>query len=265
MVDTSTNQGFYGISFDIGGRSGTYSRARFVDNLDGETGSPHPGSFTDAINGSGTITQTSAAPTISNGATELGLVDGNLVRFSMNLTRNADDSFSFTTNAWEADGDVFYQGTSGSYNPVNPTLGDTSVSNIAINSFDGIVFGLFDDEPFATTGSYTVSNISISAVSDVEDLKSREQPDIELNENGDIALSFERSGSFLPGTLLTVERSMTLLEDSFDEVYQFDFVRGERTSLNADIREVITADQFTITDTNDAEEGFYRIVTTLPD
>lgn len=185
-------------------------------------------------------------------------------RISVTLTRNADDSFSFATNAWEAGGDVFYQEILGSYDPVNPTSGDTEVSNIAINSFDGIVFGIFDDESFVTTGSYTVSNIAISAVLDAEDLQSSGQPCIELDENGDIVLAFEPSRTFLPGTLLSVERSTTLLENSFDEIFQFDFINEGSTFLDTGIQEVLAADQLTLTDTNDAEKGFYRIVTTLP-
>ena len=46
--------------------------------------------------------------------------------------------------------------------PVNPTSGDTDVANIAINSFDGIVFGIFDDNPFSGSGSYTVSGLMIT-------------------------------------------------------------------------------------------------------
>ena len=165
LVDTSTNQGFYPISWDIGGRVGTYSRARFVDNLDGEVGDDHGGTFTDAINAGGTIAQSGAAPEITNDATENGLVDGNTVSFSAVLTRDEGDSFSFTLNVSEADGDVVYPEIAGSYDPVNPTNGDQSVANIAVNRFDGIVFGLFDDDPFAADpgGSYTVSNLEIFA------------------------------------------------------------------------------------------------------
>ena len=165
LVDTSTNQGFYPISWDIGGRVGTYSRARFVDNLDGEVGDDHGGTFTDAINAGGTIAQSGAAPEITNDATENGLVDGNTVSFSAVLTRDEGDSFSFTLNVSEADGDVVYPEIAGSYDPVNPTNGDTSVAMMAVNSFDGIVFGVFDDDPFAENpgGSYTVSNLEILA------------------------------------------------------------------------------------------------------
>ena len=165
LVDTSTNQGFYPISWDIGGRVGTYSRARFVDNLDGEVGDDHGGTFTDAINAGGTIAQSGAAPEITNDATENGLVDGNTVSFSAVLTRDEGDSFSFTLNVSEADGDVVYPEIAGSYDPVNPTNGDTSVAMMAVNSFDGIVFGVFDDDPFAADpgGSYTVSNLEIFA------------------------------------------------------------------------------------------------------
>ena len=165
LVDTSTNQGFYPISWDIGGRVGTYSRARFVDNLDGEVGDDHGGTFTDAINAGGTIAQSGAAPEITNDATENGLVDGNTVSFSAVLTRDEGDSFSFTLNVSEADGDVVYPEIAGSYDPVNPTNGDTSVAMMAVNSFDGIVFGVFDDDPFSGNpgGSYTVSNLEILA------------------------------------------------------------------------------------------------------
>lgn len=164
LVDTSTNQGFYAVGFDAGARTGTYNRVRFVDNLDGVTGDAHGGEFFSAINGSGTIAQISDPPTVSNGATEAFLTDGNTVSFSVVFTRNGDDSFSFTTNATEQNGDVVYPETAGSYNPVNPTSGDTSVANIAINSFDGIVFGLFIDDPFPSSpgGSYTVSNIQVT-------------------------------------------------------------------------------------------------------
>ena len=165
LVDTSTNQGFYPISWDIGGRVGTYSRARFVDNLDGEVGDDHGGTFTDAINAGGTIAQSGAAPEITNDATENGLVDGNTVSFSAVLTRDEGDSFSFTLNVSEADGDVVYPEIAGSYDPVNPANGDTSVAMMAVNSFDGIVFGVFDDDPFSGNpgGSYTVSNLEILA------------------------------------------------------------------------------------------------------
>ena len=165
LLDTSTNQGFYPISWDIGGRVGTYSRARFVDNLDGEVGDDHGGTFSDAINAGGTIAQSGAAPEITNDATENGLVDGNTVSFSAVLTRDEGDSFSFTLNVSEADGDVVYPEIAGSYDPVNPTNGDTSVAMMAVNSFDGIVFGVFDDDPFSGNpgGSYTVSNLEILA------------------------------------------------------------------------------------------------------
>lgn len=164
LVDTSTNQGFYAVAWDTEARAGSYNRARFVDNLDGATGDPHAGAFNDAINGSGTVAASGAAPTITNGATELGLVDGNTLSFEVVFTRNAGDLFSFTTNVTEANGDVVYEETAGSYDPVNPTSGDTSVSNTAITSFNGIVFGIFDDNPFpGSTGSYTVSNIMIAA------------------------------------------------------------------------------------------------------
>lgn len=164
LVDTSTNQGFYPLSFDIGPRSGTYNRIRFVDNLDGEVGDPHGGLFTDAINASGTIVQTAAAPMLFNGAAEAGLTDGNTVSFSVVLTRNPGDSFDFTTNTTEQNGDVVYPVVSGSYDPVNPTTGDDTVANVAVNSFDGVVFGLFDDDPFASNpgGSYTISNLRIA-------------------------------------------------------------------------------------------------------
>ena len=164
LVDTSTNQGFYPLSFDTGPRSGTYNRIRFVDNLDGETGDPHGGLFTDAINAGGTISQTATAPMLFNGASEAGLTDGNTVSFSAVLTRNAGDSFDFTTNATEQNGNVVYPEVSGSYDPVNPTTGDDTVANVAVNSFDGVVFGLFDDDPFANNpgGSYTVSNLRIA-------------------------------------------------------------------------------------------------------
>ena len=164
LVDTSTNQGFYPLSFDIGTRSGTYNRIRFIDNLDGEVGTLHGGLFTDAINGSGTIAQSADAPMLFNGATDAGLTDGNRVSFSVVLTRNAGNSFDFSTNATEQEGDVVYPEISGSYDPVNPTSGDTTVANIAINSFDGVVFGLFDDDPFASNpdGAYEVANIRVA-------------------------------------------------------------------------------------------------------
>ena len=167
LVDTSTNQGFFPIAWDVVNRAGSYNRTRFVDNLDGATGDAHGGAFNDAINGSGTIEATSGAPTENNGATALGLIADNTVSFEVVFTRNAGDLFSFTTNATEANGDVIYVETAGSYDPVNPTSGDTSVANIAVNSFDGIVFGLFDDDPFPTGGSYTVSGVTVSGVSNV--------------------------------------------------------------------------------------------------
>jgi len=167
LVDTSTNQGFYPLSFDTGTRSGTYNRIRFVDNLDGEVGSAHGGLFTDAINAGGTIAQAAAAPTLLDGATEAGLTDGNTVSFSVVLTRNAGDSFDFTTNTTEQNGSVVYPEVSGSYDPVNPTSGDDTVAGIAVNSFDGVVFGVFDDDPFATNpgGSYTISNLRVASFS----------------------------------------------------------------------------------------------------
>ena len=164
LVDTSTNQGIYPVGWDGGGRVGTFNRTRFIDNLDGATGDAHGGAFNDAINGSGTIAQSSAPPTITDGAIEEGLVDGNTVSFNVVLTRNAGNSFSYASNVTEKDGLVVYEEVAGTYDPVNPTSGDTSVANVAINSFDGIVFGLFSDDPFAGNpgGSYTVSNICVS-------------------------------------------------------------------------------------------------------
>jgi len=171
LVDTSTNQGFYPLSFDTGTRGGTYNRIRFVDNLDGPNAEMHGGvwggAFTDAINGSGTIAQSGVAPTLENGATDDGLTDGNRVTFSVVMTRDSGNSFSFTTNVTEKNGFVVYPEVSGSFDAVagdGPGDGDDSIAGIAINSFDGIVFGIFDDTPFADSpgGSYTVSNICIS-------------------------------------------------------------------------------------------------------
>ena len=167
LVDTSTNQGFYPVSWDTGVRSGTYNRARFVDNLDGgaDPFEPHGGAFNDAINASGTVAQAGGSPTENNGAVAEGLVDGNTVSFSVVMTRDAGDSLSFTTNATESNGDVIYAETAGSYNMVTGSGGDTSIRGEAINSFDGIVFGLFDDDPYddySGDASYTVSNICVS-------------------------------------------------------------------------------------------------------
>lgn len=266
LVDTSTNQGFYAVGFDIGGRAGSYNRARFVDNLDGEDfGSPHAGGFNDAINGSGTVGSSGTPPTITNGATELGLVDGNKVSFSVVFTRNAGNSFSFETNIWESNGDVYYEESAGSYDPVNPTSGDTEVSHTAINSFDGIVFGIFDDDPFVSTGSYTVSNLAIRAVSDISELADIAPPGIELDENGNPMINFDRSGAFLPGTVHTVERSTTLQEGSFETIYQFDYIKGAGTFLDTGILEDVISDQISITDTGSSGKGFYRVGTTLPD
>ena len=164
LVDTSTNQGFNPISWDIGGRVNTYSFARFVDNLDGGVGNLHGGTFGDALNSAGTIASTADAPEIINDATEIGLVDGNTVNFSAVLTRNEENSFSFTLNVSEAGGDVIYPEIAGTYDPVNPTNGDQNVANIAVDRFNGIVFGVFDDDPFSEEGSsYTVSNLEILA------------------------------------------------------------------------------------------------------
>ena len=166
LVDTSTNQGFFPVAWDVTTTAGSFNRVRFVDNLDGATGDAHAGGFTDAINGSGTIASGSGAPTVTNDATAQGLVAGNTVSFEVVFTRDAGDVFSFTTNATEAAGDVVYNETAGSYDPVNPSEpGDTDVANIAVNSFDGIVFGLFEDDPFPSGGRYTVSNIMIMEAS----------------------------------------------------------------------------------------------------
>lgn len=164
LVDTTTNQGIYPVGWDGGGRVGTYHRTRFVDNLDGATGDAHGGAFNDAINGSGTLGQSNAAPTISGGAIEEGLIDGNTVSFKVVLTRNAGNSFTYTTDVTEKNGFVVYPQIGATYDPVSPSSGDTSVANVAVNSFDGIVFGLFSDDPFATNpgSSYTVSNICVS-------------------------------------------------------------------------------------------------------
>ena len=167
LIDTSTNQGFYPISWDTGPRSGTYNRARFIDNLDGgaDPFEPHGGLFTDAINGSGTVASTGAAPIENNEATALGLVDGNTLSFSVVMTREEGNCFFFTTNATEQNGDVIWGETVGDYDPVNPFNGDTEVRGEAINRFDGIVFGIFDDDPYSDYSgnpSYTVSNISIT-------------------------------------------------------------------------------------------------------
>ena len=169
LVDTSTNQGIYPVGWDAGGRIGTYNRTRFVDNLDGPNaemhGGVHGGAFNDAINGSGTIAQSSTAPTITDGAVEEGLVDGNTVTFSIVMTGAAGNAFSYATNVTEKNGSVIYPEVAGSFDAVaGGGGGDTSVAGIAINSFDGIVFGLFSDDPFLANpgGSYTVSNICVS-------------------------------------------------------------------------------------------------------
>ena len=180
LLDTSTNQGFLVVSFDIGPRSGTYTQARFVDNIDGETGDPFGGQFLNAINASGTITSTAVAPMVSNGATEMGLVDDNVLSFNVVFTRNAGDSFTTVLNVTEADGDVVYPEQTATYDPVNPTVGDTSVANIAINSFDTIVFGLFRDNALDPNveGFYTVSNLEILA--DINVLLG------DVNQDGDV-------------------------------------------------------------------------------
>ena len=168
LVDTSTNQGIYPVGWDGGGRVGTYNRTRFIDNLDGtvahEHNGVHGGLFTDAINGSGTIAQSGDAPTISDGAIEEGLIDGNTVSFSVIMTREAGNSFSYTTNVTEKNGSIVYPELAGSFDAVaGGGGGDSTVAGIAINSFDGLVFGLFSDDPFAGNpgGSYTVSNIRV--------------------------------------------------------------------------------------------------------
>ena len=177
LIDTSTNQGIYPISWDTGTRSGTYSRSRFVDNLDGNGGGadgfdPWGGVLNDAVNGNDNLPAgaTGAAPTENNGATALGLVDGNTVSYSIVLTRGSSDSFTFTRIATEQDGDVIYEELTS--DPFGMVLGNgpdndgfASVRGTAINSFDGIAFGIFDDDPFddySGDHSYTVSNISIS-------------------------------------------------------------------------------------------------------
>ena len=177
LIDTSTNQGIYPISWDTGTRSGTYSRSRFVDNLDGNGGGadgfdPWGGVLNDAVNGNDNLPAgaTGAAPTENNGATALGLVDGNTVTYSIVMIRGAGDSFTFTRIATEQDGDVIYEElTSDPYGMVVGNGPDddgfASVRGTAINSFDGIAFGIFDDDPFddySGDHSYTVSNLSIS-------------------------------------------------------------------------------------------------------
>ena len=223
LVDTSTNQGFYPISWDIGGRVGTYSRARFVDNLDGEVGDDHGGTFTDAINAGGTIAQSSAAPEITNDATENGLVDGNTVSFSAVLTRDEGDSFSFTLNVSEADGDVVYPEIAGSYDPVNPTNGDTSVAMMAVNSFDGIVFGVFDDDPFSGNpgGSYTVSNLEILATAIVVVGDSDGDMDIDCDDLDGYVGNLDTSVAGITGGLANLDidgDEMLTLEDANEAI-----------------------------------------------
>jgi len=194
LVDTSTNQGIYPVGWDAGGRVGTYNRTRFIDNLDGPNaemhGGDHGGAFTDAINGSGTIAQSNAAPTITDGAVEEGLIDGNTVSFSIVMTRDAGNTFSYATNVTEKNGLVVYPEVAGSFDVVaGGGGGDTSVAGIAINSLDGIVFGLFSDDPFLANpgGSYTVSNICVSDTAKGVVLLSEDfdYPDGDLVGNGD--------------------------------------------------------------------------------
>ena len=223
LVDTSTNQGFYPISWDIGGRVGTYSRARFVDNLDGEVGDDHGGTLTDAINAGGTIAQSGAAPEITNDATENGLVDGNTVSFSAVLTRDEGDSFSFTLNVSEADGDVVYPEIAGSYDPVNPTNGDTSVAMMAVNSFDGIVFGVFDDDPFSGNpgGSYTVSNLEILATAIVVVGDSDGDMDIDCDDLDGYVGNLDTSVAGITGGLANLDidgDEMLTLEDANEAI-----------------------------------------------
>lgn len=158
FIDTESNQGFYSTSFDLGARVGTYNRARFVDNLDGANGDPTwdawGGTLVQANNGTGTVAQSSGAPTLSNGAVDVGLIDGNVVSFDLFLKRNAGNSFLTSANITESNGDVVYPEVVGTYDPVNPTVGDTDVSGNPINQIDGIVFGIMDDNPFAIDGDY---------------------------------------------------------------------------------------------------------------
>ena len=94
------------VSFDIGPRSGTYTQARFVYNIDRETGDAFGGQFLNAINASGTITSTAVAPMVSDGATEIGLIDYSVLSFNVVFTLNTGDSFSTVLNVAESDGDV---------------------------------------------------------------------------------------------------------------------------------------------------------------
>lgn len=160
FVDTSTNQGFYPVSFDLGGFVGTYMRSRFVDQLDGPNGGDNGfdpnwgGSFIDAINGNGTIAQIGAVP---DGA--LGLVRDNVVTFHAELTRFTGTEFDFEVLVTEDDGAISYPDVFGGFDPTSaasgfPSAGDDEIQGVAINQFDGVVFGIFDDQPFTGAGDY---------------------------------------------------------------------------------------------------------------
>lgn len=160
FVDTSTNQGFYPASFDLGDFAGTYLRTRFVDQLDGPGGGDDGfdpnwgGSFIDAINGNGTIAQIGGPPV---GA--LGLVRDNTVSFHAELSRTSSTEFFFDVQVTEDDGAISHTAVIGGFDPAFaasgfPSPGDDEIQGVAINQFDGVVFGIFDDQPFTGAGDF---------------------------------------------------------------------------------------------------------------
>ncbi|MGJ8672395.1 S8 family peptidase [Rubritalea sp.] len=101
--------------------------------------------------------------------------------------------------------------------------------------------------------------LAIGTDPDVADFKNPARPAISQNADGKIAFTFGRGSEPLAGTVLIVERSTTLLEDSFEEVYRFEF-DDESSTLGSGIVEELLENQFLITDELQAEgRAFYRL------
>ncbi|MGJ8677947.1 MAG: S8 family peptidase [Akkermansiaceae bacterium] len=104
-----------------------------------------------------------------------------------------------------------------------------------------------------------ILELALGTDSDVADFDNPNRPTISQNADGKIAFTFGRGSEPLAGTVLIVERSTTLLEGSFEEVYRFEF-DDESSTLGSGIVEDLLEDQFLITDELQAEgHAFYRL------
>ncbi|MDB4265414.1 right-handed parallel beta-helix repeat-containing protein [bacterium] len=114
--------------------------------------------------------------------------------------------------------------------------------------------------PFSDTdadGLTRILELAIGTDPDLADFESTARPTIGEDANGNIAITFGRGATPLPGTFLIIERSTDL--QTFEEIYRFDF-DADLSTPGTNITEDLQANQFIITDeTPGQQRAFYRL------